>query len=196
MRWARSWWCTALLMIGILLATDPALAGRVDWDTLFAGEVEVEAVKQPDGLSGVRASFAVSASRERIWDVLLDYANFPKIFPDIHTLRVLTQDQQGARLEYWVKAVLSKYHYVLYRHYDEPGRRLTWTRVAGDLKRVEGSWEIRETPRPAVQMLVYELYVDIGGIMPAALVRAEAMRRTREMGERLRSWVEGRPMSE
>jgi len=85
---------------------------------------------------------------------------------------------------------------VLYRHYDEPGRRLTWTRVAGDLKRLEGSWEIRETPRPDVQMLVYELYVDIGGIMPGALVRAEAMRRTREMSERLRSWIEGRPMSE
>jgi hypothetical protein len=73
---------------------------------------------------------------------------------------------------------------------------LTWTRVAGDLKRVEGSWEIRETPRPDAQMLVYELYVDIGGIMPAALVRVEAMRRTREMGERLRSWIEGHPMSE
>src|SRR5262249_43520086 len=57
-------------------------------------------------------------------------------------------------------------------------------------------WEIRETPRPDIQMLVYELYVDIGGIMPVALVRAEAMRRTREMGERLRSWIEGRPMSE
>lgn len=186
----------ALLWLGILLAAAPTVAGRVDWDTLFAGEVAVEAVKQPGGLSGVRASFTVAASREHIWDVLLDYANFPKIFPDIHTLRVLTQDQQGAKLEYWIKAVLSKYHYVLYRHYAEPGRRLTWTRVSGDLKRLEGSWEIRETPRPDVQMLVYELYVDIGGIMPAALVRAEAMRRTREMGERLRSWIEGRPMSE
>ena len=197
MRWTRSWWYIALLLLGILLATAPAaVAGRVDWDALFAGEVAVEAVKQPDGLSGIRASFTVAASREHIWDVLIDYVNFPKIFPDIHTLRVLMQDHQGAKLEYWVKTMLSKYHYVLHRQYDEPGRRLTWTRVSGDLKRMEGSWEIRETPRPDIQMLVYELYVDIGGIMPAALVRAEAMRRTRAMGERLRSWIEGRPMSE
>ena len=53
-------------------------------------------------------------------------------------MRVLTHDQQGAQVEYWVNAVVSKYHYVLYRHYDEPGRRLTWTRVAGDLSALRG----------------------------------------------------------
>src|SRR5438128_5492727 len=137
MRWTWSWWYIALLMLGSLLATGSVVAGSVDWDTLFAGDVAVEAVQHPDGLSGVRAAFAVSASRERIWAVLLDYANFSKIFPDIRNLHVLAQDQQGAKVEYWVNALLSKYHYVLYRRYDEPGRRLTWTRIAGDLKRVE-----------------------------------------------------------
>ena len=180
----------------MLLTPGTTVAGSVDWNALFAGDVAVEAVKHPDGISGLRASFAISASRERIWTVLLDYANFPKIFHGIHTMRVLAHDQQGARVEYWVNAILSKYHYVLYRRYDEPGRRLTWTRIAGDLKRMEGSWEIRDTPRADVQMLVYESYVDIGGIIPVALVRVEAMRRVREMGERLRSWIEGHPMPE
>jgi coenzyme Q-binding protein COQ10 len=195
MRWTWSVGCLALLMLGILLVMAPPVAGR-DWAALFAGDVVVEAVKGPDGISGLRASFAIAAPRERIWDVLLDYANFPKIFPDIHDLRVLMHDPQGDQVEYWVNAVVSKYHYVLYRHYDEPGRRLTWTRVAGDLKRMEGSWEICDTPRSDVQMLVYESYIDIGGMVPKALVRMEAMRKVRAMGERLRSWVEGRPMSE
>jgi ribosome-associated toxin RatA of RatAB toxin-antitoxin module len=187
--------CLALLMPGMLLITAPPVAGR-DWAVLFAGDVVVEAVKRPDGIPGLRASFAVAAPRERIWAVLLDYANFPKIFPDIHALRVLTHDPQGDQVEYWVNAVVSKYHYVLYRHYDDPGRRLTWTRVAGDLKRMEGSWEIHDTPRSDVQMLVYESYIDIGGVVPKALVRMEAMRKAREMGERLRSWIEGRPRPE
>jgi ribosome-associated toxin RatA of RatAB toxin-antitoxin module len=182
-------------MLGILLVMAPPVAGR-DWAALFAGDVVVEAVKGPDGISGLRASFAIAAPRERIWDVLLDYANFPQIFPDIHDLRVLTHDPQGDQVEYWVHAVVSKYHYVLYRRYDEPGRRLTWTRVAGDLKRMEGSWEICDTPRSDVQMLVYESYIDIGGMVPKALVRMEAMRKVHAMGERLRSWIEGRPMSE
>jgi hypothetical protein len=195
MRWTWSVGCRALLMLGMLLVVVPPVAGR-DWALLFAGDVVVEPVKHPDGIPGLRASFAVAAPRERIWAVLLDYANFPKMFPDIHDLRVLTQDPQGDQVEYWVNAVVSKYHYVLYRHYDEPGRRLTWTRVAGDLKRMEGSWEIHDTPRSDVQMLVYESYIDIGGVVPKALVRMEAMRKAREMGERLRSWIEGHPMSE
>jgi ribosome-associated toxin RatA of RatAB toxin-antitoxin module len=186
----------AFLILGTLFVTGPTVAGSVDWAALFAGDVVVKAVKRPDGVPGLRASFVVAAPRERIWAVLLDYASFPKIFPDIRNIRVLTHDQQGAQVEYWVHAVVSKLHYVLYRHYDEPGRRLTWTRVAGDLKRMEGSWEICDTPRSDVHMLIYESYIDIGGIVPKALVRMEAMRKAREMGQRLRNWIEGRPAPE
>jgi uncharacterized membrane protein len=169
------------------------MAKGVNWDALFAGDVEVEAVRHPEGFSGLRALFTVTAPRDRIWTTLLDYSNFPRMFPEIKTIRVLEDTQQGAQVEYWVNAVLSQYHYVVYRRYDEPGRRLTWSRISGDVKRLEGSWEIRETPRPDVQMLVYESYVDIGGVLPMALVRAEAMRRTHEMGARLRSWIEEHP---
>jgi ribosome-associated toxin RatA of RatAB toxin-antitoxin module len=197
MRWTWSVACTALsMLLGMLFITASAVAGSVDWTALFAGEVVLETVQRPDGLDGLRASFAIGAPRERIWTVLLDYAHFPQIFPDIQDMRVLTHDQQGARVEYWVKALVSKYHYVLYRRYDEPGRRLTWTRLAGDLKRIEGSWEIHDTPRSDIQMLVYESYIDIGGVVPKVLVRAEAMRKARAMSERLRHWIEGRPMSE
>src|SRR5215471_18703384 len=195
MRWMWGAVCMTLLMLGMLLVTNSPAASS-DWAALFAGDVVVEAVQRPDGIPGLRASFAVAAPRERIWAVLLDYANFLKIFPDIHAMRVLTQDQQGAQVEYWVNAVVSQYHYVLYRRYDEPGRRLTWTRVSGDLKRMEGSWEIRDTPRSDVQMLIYESYIDIGGVVPKALVRMEAMRKAHDMGKRLRTWIEEHPMPE
>ena len=196
MMWLSRRWCAVLLMIGTFLASSPAGVGGVDWDTLLAGEVVVETVQHPEGFSGLRASFTVAAGRERIWAVLVDYANFPKLFPDIQKMRVLAQDQYGAQVEFWVNAIMAHYHYVLSRRYDEPGRRLTWTRLAGDLKRIEGSWEMRDTPRPDVHLLVYESYVDIGGVIPKALVRMEAMRKLREMGLRLRSWMEGRPMPE
>src|SRR5262245_58775228 len=97
MRWTWSVACTAFLMLlGIYLIRTSAAAGSEDWTALFAGEVVLETVQRPDGLSGLRASFAVGAPRERIWTVLLDYAHFPQIFPDIHDMRVLTHDQQGA----------------------------------------------------------------------------------------------------
>src|SRR5262245_4536754 len=140
-------WCAVLLMVGGLLASGPAVVCGVDWNALYTGEVVVETVRHRDGFSGLRGSFTVAATRERIWAALVDYGNFPKLFPDIEKMRVLAQDQDGAQVEYWINAVLAHYHYVLYRRYEEPGRRLMWTRVAGDLKRIEGAWEIHDTPR-------------------------------------------------
>jgi hypothetical protein len=77
----------------------------------------------------------------------------------------------------------------LYRHYEKPGWRLTWRRLSGDLQRIEGSWEVRETPQPGVHLLVYESYVQVGGMMPTALIRWGAMQKAREMGQRLRQWI-------
>lgn len=196
MMWLWKRWGTVSLMLGVLAASGPAGAVGVDWDALLAGEVVVETVQHPDGFPGLRASFAVVAGRERIWAVLVDYAHFPQIFPDIDKMRVLAQDQDGAQVEFWVNAIVAHYHCVLYRRYEAPGRRLTWTRLDGDFKRLEGSWEIRDTPRTGVSLLVYESYVDIGGVIPKALVRLEARRKAREMGKRLQHWIEGRPMPE
>ena len=188
MMWLWKRWCTVILMLGGLVASGPGVAGGVDWDTLLAGEVVVETVQHPDGFSGLRASFAVVAGRERIWAVLIDYAHFPQIFPDIDKMRVLAQDQNGAQVEFWVNAIVAHYHCVLYRRYDAPGRRLTWTRLDGDFKRIEGSWEIRDTPRPGVALLVYESYVDIGGVIPKALVRLEARRKPRKTSRKSGGW--------
>src|SRR5215468_5113367 len=182
MMWTWRRCCAVFLMVGAFLAAGPAVAGGVDWDRLLAGEVVVEAVQHPNGFPGLRASFTVAATRDRIWAVLVDYANFPKLFPDIHQVRVLAQDQDGAQVEFWINAIVADYHYVLYRRYDEPGQRLTWTRIAGDFKRIEGNWEIRDTPRPGVHLLVYESYVEVGGVVARSLVRWGAMRKAREMG--------------
>lgn len=185
---------TALLSVLPVLASALA-APRVDWQALFAGDVLVEVIHRPDGVKGLRSLFTVEASRERIWSVLLDYEHFPQIFQGVKRLRVLESNAHGARLEYWIDAILSTYHYVALRRYPEPGHKVTWTRVSGDLKRLEGSWEIQDTSRPGVYMLAYESYIEVDSVIPEAMIRAEAIRRTREMGERLRQWIEKGPLS-
>ena len=179
-----------LWVIGIPVLAGSAAELAVDWPRVLGGEVIVEPVETNDGVPGVRAVFAVVAPRERIWAVLLDYDNFPKIFEGISKMQVLSQDEGGAVIEYWIDAVVRDYHYVLSRVYEAPGRRVTWKRTAGDLERIEGSWEILDTPRPGVHLLVYESFVKVGGVVPSRVVRWRAMARARDMGERLRSWIE------
>lgn len=183
-----------LLVSVFILIPCPGIAQTPNWQALLAGQILVESQEHSDGLPGVRASFTVTAPRERIWTTLIDYPNFPRIFPNIKEIRVLSEDKKGARLEYQVNGIVGTYSYVLSRLYEKPGQHLTWTRLSGDLKRIEGSWEIRDTPQSGVYLLIYEIYVDINSFIPQSMVRSEVMRQTHDMGERLRAWIEGRPL--
>lgn len=160
-----------------------------DWEKLFNGEVLVESIDSSDRLPGVRASFVVEAQPEWIWFALIDYENFTEIFREMDKVRVLEQDGEGAKVEFWLTLFLRQYHYVLYRHYENPGRKLTWQRVSGDLERIEGSWEIRNTSRAGSQLVIYESYVDPGGLVPPALVRWRSKGKARDMSKRLRKWI-------
>jgi ribosome-associated toxin RatA of RatAB toxin-antitoxin module len=182
-----------LTLLGIVFPCQARVAEmNGEWAHLLAGEVITTPVHNAEGLPGVQARFIVAASRQRIWSVLVDYQHFTQIFPTLSKLRVLRQDAQGARVEYWADVPFFTLHYVLDRHYLVPGRLLTWSRVSGSLKRIEGAWEIRDTPRPGTHLLVYESYVKASALIPASLVRRQVLRKTYKMGERLRDWIEGR----
>lgn len=168
----------------------------VDWQKLFDGEVLIKTVQHAEGIPGILAKFVVAAPPERIWATLLDYENFPKIFKGVEKIRVLEQSPSGAQVECWVSTVFKNIHYVLARRYDHPGRRLSWSQLRGDLKRMEGHWEIRDTALPGSQLVVYESYIELDGGPPAALVRWVALEKTRQMSERLRNWIEGRPLDD
>lgn len=180
----------SLVSLALTVFSAAALAADLDRDALERGEVIVEEVESTLGIPGVRASFMVLASRETIWTTLLDYDNFPKFFQGIDRLVVLEQDVSGARVEFWINAVLMDLHYILYRHYAEPGHRLTWKRVSGDLKEIQGSWLIMDTDDPAKKLLVYASYVDIGFTPVTWIIRQGAKMKAEEMCNRLRQWLE------
>ncbi len=180
------------LMLAALMGSDVAagVGADVDWPRLFRGDVLVSDRRNEAGVRGIRAMFTVSAPREHIWATLVDYENFPRMFPGIKELKVLEQDREGALLWFRTPVAMLNYRYVLQRRYVEPGRRLTWTRVSGSFKSIDGSWTIRDTPRTGVYLMVYESYVRIGMLVPIRLVVQGAKRRVRRMGEHLRTWIE------
>ncbi|ETW92673.1 MAG: hypothetical protein ETSY1_42630 [Candidatus Entotheonella factor] len=129
------------LMCMILLGPVMAAAADLDvnWPRLFAGEVLVNALRNEDGVRGVRAMFTVTAPRERIWATLVDYPNFPRMFPNIKAFKVLEEGREGAKLWLHTPVAMMNYRYVLQRRYVHPGRQLTWTRVSGSFKSIDGS---------------------------------------------------------
>lgn len=180
----------ALGLMFLFILLDSPVQADVDWDRILDREVVVEAVKNAEGIRGVRVAFAVAAPNENIWAALVDYERFDEIFLGIEKMRVLEQAPSGAKVEFWVDAVVTDLHYVLYRDYAQPGTRLTWKRLSGDLERIEGSWEIRDTPQPGVKLLTYESYVEVGGIVPTWFIQQGAIQKAHDMAVRLRTWIE------
>jgi hypothetical protein len=182
--------CVILILLVLDIPDSPGQDAALDWKRLNSGDVIVEEVATESGIPGVRALFIVKASRESIWSTLVDYDNFSKIFDGIDHLQVLEQNQDGARVEFWVDAVVANLHYVLYRHYDKPGYRITWKRESGDLKKIQGNWKIMDTPDPGKKLLIYESYVDIGFSLITWAIRQGAKSRAAKMGRRLRNWID------
>ena len=163
---------------------------ELDWNSLNQGKIIVEDATNMQGVHGLRAYFIVEASAERIWDVLTDYENFAEIFKGVDKITVLSENKHGAKVEFWVSLIIKKSHYVLHRKYEKPNELLTWKRASGDLKVIEGSWEIKTLPDSENVMLIYSSFVDIGGIIPTRLVRWHAKREVSNMAEQLRSWLD------
>jgi len=152
--------------------------------------VIVQEIESDDGLPGVSAMFSVRASRDQIWKVLVDYEHFREIFDGIERIEVLEEDSKGAKVAFWVDAVLKDLHYVLYREYTRQGHELTWKRLSGDLERIEGRWIIEDSPNLDEKLLVYRSFVKVGWVVPTRLVRFGAKRKAEEMSNKLRKWIE------
>jgi ribosome-associated toxin RatA of RatAB toxin-antitoxin module len=164
-----------VLLLGVLskvaLAQGPELSAAQQ-ERLRAGDVLLEDTKNEQGIHGLRATFLVNATREAVWELLLDYKNYKNIFANLQDLS-WKDNEQGARVHYRIKAGPMTFEYTLQRDYKQPGERLTWRSVDGDFKALAGEWVIRGWDVDH-QLVVCDSYVDVGFFIPTALVRAGA----------------------
>ena len=155
---------------------------------LSEGEVIVEAIEDESGLPGARAMFQIEGGRSQIWAMLNDYPSFQQMYDDIDSLRVLKEDEKGATLEIWYYTAFGKFYYVLRRNYEIPEYKLSWKRVSGDLKVIDGGWEILDAIDEKNKILIFESYVKTGGVIPAKWVRRISMNKAKKMGVWLPEW--------
>ncbi len=160
-----------------------------DWPRLLGGEILVQKINDEKDLPGIRAMFTVAATREELWGMLTDYDNFRNIYGGFDSLRVLSEDSNGAEVEFYQSVLFWQIRYVLYRQYVQKGHRLTWERVSGDLKEVRGSWEILDSPEPGILLVTYTSYFRYGGIVPPRVSRNWAIHEVTGMVENARKWI-------
>ena len=97
------------------------------------------------GRIGGTASADIDMPLERVWELVADVETAPAWQGGLDALRPLERDEEGrpTLVETETDAKVTRIKTQVRFSY-EPPRRLTWTQVKGDLKSVDGSWDLED----------------------------------------------------
>lgn len=142
-------------------------------------------VLAPEGTARwIRAGVMVNAAPREVWEVMVDCSRASEFVPGLESCRILEVAGKTVLVEHRARPFrfLPEVTYV-FREDREPFRSLRFRRVSGDLKELEGRWDLE--PRSAERTVVwYTVYLEPGFLVPEWLVRRAL---TRELPELLRA---------
>lgn len=168
-----------LALLALLAAADPTGA--------LGAAPTVVALTAADDTKGLRATFLVDAPPDVVLETLWDVRRFRQIFPDIERLEVLAEQPGFIDVRFTVDAVLAKARYTLHREIDRSARTVRWMSISGDVKHIEGSWQVTATDDPMTSRVSYTSFVDVGYAVPSGLVRDTALNKVDQMAVRVRA---------
>jgi ribosome-associated toxin RatA of RatAB toxin-antitoxin module len=111
------------------------------------------------------SSAEIDASLERVWALIEDVEAAPQWQGGLTAIRALERDSAGratlcaSESDAKVRSIKSTVRFT----YDGP-KRLSWTQVKGELKSVEGSWELQDLGGTRTRA-TYSLEVDLGRML-------------------------------
>jgi carbon monoxide dehydrogenase subunit G len=112
-----------------------------------AHEIAIEIAREGEFVS-VRASAELKASPRIAWEVLTDYDHLAEFIPDVRSSRVLRRGPEGLLVEQ-----KGEFGFLFFRQpievtmavSEQPLRRIFARAVAGNMKNMEGSYELQAT---------------------------------------------------
>ena len=111
------------------------------------------------------STIEIAAPIHRVWECVADIESSPAWQEGLLEVRVRERDREGRATlcESRSDAKLRRVTSVVRLAYEEP-TRLTWTQEQGDLKSIEGSWELEDLGRDRTRA-TYSLSVDPGLVL-------------------------------
>jgi carbon monoxide dehydrogenase subunit G len=127
--------------IVILIAACAAATGL---PPAAAQEISIEAGREGDFIT-FTASAELKVERRTAWEVLSDYDHLADFIPDMKSSRVVLRTSDGAMVEQKGEFSFLFFHQpvdVVLAVYEEPQRRIVARAVAGNLRDMEGRYEL------------------------------------------------------
>lgn len=150
--------------------------------SLFSGSVQPAFARGSDsvteelinGKTYCVSKVAVKASPDKVWQVLTDYDNADKVFPQLRKSKLM-QDHGHSKVVKHVMAptgLPGTYEYQVAVKESAP-HSLEWHRVSGAFKQVDGHWKLEPLDGGHTTLVTYASYVDGGFLIPQALIRRQ-----------------------
>lgn len=163
---------------------------------LETGKIIVEIKKARDPVHGksvdISAMMYVSATAAEIWPVLTDCARAPSITPGLIKCEILEKADDGtwdirrhtSKIGFGLPHVTSEFRSELNAPYNQ-----TFTRTGGDLKALDGRWNIIPVPHTAYTLVAYQARISSKSIVPDYLLRQSFKKRIPIVMEALRTEI-------
>jgi Polyketide cyclase / dehydrase and lipid transport len=159
-----------LLLLGQWIASVAAIAQQ------SGHEPKVSVIADEDGAAGrIEAQIIIKAPAETVWLKMLDCAVSLRIVSGLKSCRVTDRDPGGSwdvreHVVSW-SAILPSVRSVFRSEYGLYSS-IRFSRVSGDLKKLEGSWRLLPSDGRRATLLRYNAIIDPGVPLPGALVRS------------------------
>jgi len=132
----------------------------------------VEALPANGSSRGVKATGIIRSKPEAVWRTLTDYPAFPEYMPNVLESKIQRQEGNVSWVTIKFSVTVKNVNYMLKIVHERNVKpwKITWTRVEGDLKSIDGHYVLHETPEGT--RLEYVEMVDSGSFVPGFIQEA------------------------
>ena len=129
-----------------------------------------------NGNSFTVSKIVVHAPAERVWNILTDYENAPKVFPQLRKSEIVQSKGNVKVLKHQVQPTgfggVQTYQYVVEVTEHAP-RSMEWHRISGDFKAVDGFWKLEPLNDGRDTNVTYSSFVNGGFFIPQVLIKKQ-----------------------
>ncbi|MFN8550986.1 MAG: SRPBCC family protein [Candidatus Obscuribacterales bacterium] len=158
----------ATLLVQPLAVSAPVFAKSVDSG---AQKVTEEVI---NGKTFCVIKESIKAKPEAVWQILTDYNNASRVFPQLKKCHVVADHGTTKVLKHTVapSGMPGTYEYIIELKEIAP-RALEWHRMSGAFKEVDGFWKLEPLEGGHSTLVTYSAYVNGGFFLPQPLVRRQ-----------------------
>lgn len=124
-------------------------------------------------MPAVEKSIDVNCDPKRFYEIITDFERYHEFVPGLKKAKVLEKKGEVYRVEQHVEVLKKTVAFTL-RLEGKPGKSLTWTLEKGDLlKANDGGWTIEKKGKDGLTA-TYKLDLEVGMLVPKAIVNTLA----------------------